>query len=130
MKEITGKQKAKSNLLPWEIKVDTTIIQNPQEIAKEFNNFFTSVGPTLAGKVPDTEKPFQDFLTSHNEKMQFEELNFDESEESFKSLKQNKVAGFDELSSNIIIDTYNSFKNILFHVFKVSIKRGIFPDNL
>ena len=129
-KEITGRQKTKSNLTPREIKDDKTIIQNLQEIAKVLNNFFTSVGPTLVGKIPDTEKPFQDFLTSHNEKMQFEELNFDESEESFKSLKQNKVAGFDELSSNIIIDTYNSFKNILFHVFKVSIKRGIFPDNL
>ena len=52
MKEITGKQKAKSNLLPREIKVDKTIIQNPQEIAKEFNKVFTSVGPTMAGKNP------------------------------------------------------------------------------
>ena len=43
MKEITGKQKTKSNLFPQEIKVDKTIIQNPQDIAKEFNKFFTSV---------------------------------------------------------------------------------------
>ena len=62
--------------------------------------------------------------------MQFEELNFDEFEEAFKSLKRNKAAGFDDLSSNIIIDAYDSLKNILFHVFKVSIKQGIFPDSL
>ena len=74
MKEITGKQKTKSNLLPWEIKGNKTIIQKPQEIVKEFNKFFTSVGPTLAGKIPDTEKSFQDFLSSHNDKMLFEEL--------------------------------------------------------
>ena len=86
MKEITGKQKTKSNLLPREIKVDKTIIQNPQEIAKELNNFFTSVGPTSAGKILDTEKSLQDFLTSNNEKIQFEELNFEEFEEAFKSL--------------------------------------------
>ena len=78
----------------------------------------------MAGKIPDTEKSFQDFLTSHNEKMQFEELNFDEFEEAFKT------AGFHDLSSNIIIDKYDSLKNILFHVFKVSIKQGIFPDSL
>ena len=124
MKEITGKQKTKSNLLPREIKVDKTIIQNPQEIAKEFNKVFTSVGPTMVRKIPYTEKSFQDFLTPHNEKMQFEELNFNECEEAFKSLKQNKAAGFDYLSSNIIIDAYDSLKNILFHVFKVSIKQG------
>ena len=65
-------------------------MQNPQEIVKKFNKFFTSVGPTLAEKMPGTDKSFQDFLTSHNEKIQFEELNFDESKEAFKSLKQNK----------------------------------------
>ena len=62
--------------------------------------------------------------------MQFEELNFDEFEEASKSLKQNKVAGFDDLSSIIIIDAYDSLKNILLHVFKVSIKQGIVPDSL
>ena len=34
MKEITGKQKAKSNLLLQEIKADKTIIQNLQDFAK------------------------------------------------------------------------------------------------
>ena len=62
--------------------------------------------------------------------MQFEESNFDEFEEAFKSLKRSKAAGFDDLRSNIIIDAYNSLKNILFHVSKVSIKQGIFPDSL
>ena len=62
--------------------------------------------------------------------MQFEELNFDEFVEAFKSLKWNKATDFDDLSSNIIIDAYDSLKNILFHVFKVSIKQGIFPNSL
>ena len=62
--------------------------------------------------------------------MQFEELNFDEFEGPFKSLKRNKAAGFDDLSSNIITDAYDSLKNILFHIFKVSMKQGIFPDRL
>ena len=109
MKEITGKQKTKSDLLPQEIKVGETIIQNPQDIAKDFNKFFTSVRSKLAKKIPNTEKIFQDFLTSHSEKMQFEELNFDKFEETFKSLKQNKGAGFDDWSSNIIIDVYDNF---------------------
>ena len=32
--------------------------------------------------------------------------------------------------SNIIIDAYDKLKNILFHIFKVSIQREIFPDSL
>ena len=84
MKEITGKQKTKLNLLPQGIKVDETIIQNPQDIAKEFNKFFTSIGSKLAKKIPNTEK-------MNNEKMQFEDLSFDEFEEAFKSLKRTKL---------------------------------------
>ena len=101
MKEITGKQETKSNILPIEIKVDKTIIQNPQDFAKEFNKFFTTVGPKLTKKIPNTEKEFQYFLTCHKRQMQFEELRFGEFEEACKSLKRNKV---DDLSSNIIID--------------------------
>ena len=56
MKEITRIQKTKSNLLPQEIIVDKSIIQNPQDIAEEFNKYFTSVGPKLARKIPNTEK--------------------------------------------------------------------------
>ena len=98
MKEITGKQKTKSKFFPPKIKVYKTIKQNPQNIPKEFNKFYTSVRPKLVKKIPDTEKTFQDVLTSHNEKIQFEEINFDEFEEGFKSLKRNKATGFDDLS--------------------------------
>ena len=62
--------------------------------------------------------------------MQFEELNFNEFEEAFKSLKRNKDACFDDLHGNIIINAYDSLKNILFHVSNVLIKQGTFPDSL
>ena len=62
--------------------------------------------------------------------MQFEELKFDELLGSTQSLKRNKATGFDDLSSNIITDAHDSLKNVLFHVFKVSIQQGIFPDSL
>ena len=126
MKEISWKQETKPNFLPQEIKVNKTIIQNPQDIAKEFNKFFTSVRPKLAKKIPKTDEKFQDFLTFHNEKMQFEELNFGEFEEAFKSLKRNKAASFDDLSRNIIIDVYDSSKNILFRVSRFQFNKEYF----
>ena len=55
--------------------------------------------------------------------MDFKELNFDEFEEVFKSLKWTKTADFDDLNSSIIIDAYDSLRNILSGVFKVSIKQ-------
>ena len=58
------------------------------------------------------------------------ELKFYEFEKAFKSLKRNKAVGFDDLSSNVIIDTYDSLTNILFHVFKSSIEQEIFPGSI
>ena len=46
----TWKQKTKSNLLHRGIKVNKIIMKNPQDIAKEFNKFFTSVEPKLPQK--------------------------------------------------------------------------------
>ena len=55
---------------------------------------------------------------------------FDEFEKAFKSLKGNKAACFDDLSSNSYTDAYDSLKNILFSVFKVSIQQVIFSNSL
>ena len=61
MKEITGKQKTKSNLLPREIKVHKTVTQKPQEIAKEFNKFFTSLDQHWRVKSPILKNHFKTF---------------------------------------------------------------------
>ena len=61
MKKTTGKRKTKSNLLPQEIKVDATIIQNPQDVAIEFNKFFTSVGSNWQKKSSTLKKHFKTF---------------------------------------------------------------------
>ena len=80
--------------------------------------------------MPDIEKNFEAFLTSLNYKMQFQELDFDEFEQALKSLKQNQATSFDDLGSDIITDAFDSVKNILSQVFKVSIQQGILPDRL
>ena len=56
--------------------------------------------------------------------------NVNEFEEAYERFKRNKAEGFHDLNSNIIIDAYDSLKNILFHVFKISIQQGIFPGCL
>ena len=68
MKKVTGKLKKKKkkteqklNLLPYENKVDKTITQNPQDVAKEVGNFFASVGPKLTKKSPTLKNHFKIF---------------------------------------------------------------------
>ena len=61
MKEITSKQKTKSDLLPREIKVNKTIIQKPQEIAKEFNKFLHLLDQHWRVKFPILKNHFKTF---------------------------------------------------------------------
>ena len=62
--------------------------------------------------------------------MQFEELNFDEFEEDFKSLKRNKAAGFGDSSSNFIIHAYDRLKISYFMCSRSLFNKEYFVDNL
>ena len=62
--------------------------------------------------------------------MEHKELSFQEFEKACKTLKGNKVIGCDGLSSNIIMDVYDSIKVILFKIFKESLEEAAFPEKL
>ena len=44
------------------INVDGEIIENPQNLANAFNEYFVGIGPNLASIIPDASKHFTDFL--------------------------------------------------------------------
>ena len=52
MKEKNGKLKLNSNNLPKILKTEGKTIYKENDIAEEFNNFFTNIGPKLAEKIP------------------------------------------------------------------------------
>ena len=62
MKEITGKQKIKSNSLPKAIKTKQGITEKESKIAKEFNKYFASVGTPLTSKIPIVTKDVSEYL--------------------------------------------------------------------
>ena len=130
MKEINGKLKQKAINLPKILKIGSNTLSNKNDIAKEFNNFFTNVGPKLAEKIPLVQQSFEDYLSQSETSMDNDELSFEEFETAFKSLKRNKASGVDDLSCNVIIDTYDYIKLPLFNIFQTSIREGVFPDKL
>ena len=130
MKEIAGKNKTKSVNLPKMLKTNTGFIYNQEQIANEFNNFFTNVGPNLANKIPTVQKSFEEYLNKSESFIDNPELSYDEFEKAFTSLQRNKASGIDNFNSNVILDNYDEIKEPLFKVCKTSINEGIFPDPL
>ena len=67
---------------------------------------------------------------SFNDTISDFDLTTKEFETAFKPLKHNKAAGIDIINSNIVLDTYDEIKDILFLIFKTSLQQGTFPNKL
>ena len=48
----------------------------------------------------------------------------------FFPLKTNKGPGYDEISSNVIINCFNELNDPLENLFEKSIEKGVFPETL
>ena len=57
-------------------------------------------------------------------------MSINELKEAFFSLQTNKSPGHDEISFNVIKSCFGSLSKSLFHIFRLSLEEGIFPDDL
>ena len=62
--------------------------------------------------------------------MKYEELSAKEFEVAFRSLKKNKCTGFDKIDSNIVIESFLELAYPLFHLCRLSLKEGVFPNSM
>ena len=102
MKEITGKIKQKNITFPEALKINKNSLYSSEQIANEFNSFFTNVGPSLAEKIPPVSTSYREYLVSFNDAISDSDLTTEEFEAAFKSLKRNKAAGIETINSNIV----------------------------
>ena len=107
MKEIIGKKKCNSQILPKQILVDKIEVNDTRSIAEKFNEFYVNVGPNLAKKIPQSDINFESYLPKVNATLKESSLTENELEEAVKSLKKNKASGPDGLDVNIIICLQN-----------------------
>ncbi|XP_065642827.1 uncharacterized protein LOC136074439 [Hydra vulgaris] len=122
--KIIGKPKVNESF-PKILHIKNKTIDNENNIANEFNNFFVNIGPKLAAKIPNVNKSFKEYLQCNKNQFKNENLTFKEYETAFKSLKRNKSSGIDGININIVIDCFNELKVSLFKICKRSLNEGI-----
>ena len=106
-------------------------IEDESDIATRMNEYFSSIGKTLASKIEASSKTFSSFLPKDNfDKISNKKLTTKEFNIALSSLKRNKGNGFDKISSNIILDVKEKISLPLKHIFSISLQKGIFPDSL
>ena len=102
MKVLIGKtQKSESHLL-GKLLINEQEVSVTQEIANEFNTFFTNIGPEFAKKIPNASRPFESYIKKVDTTIPTNSFSINEVKEAFFSLKINKSSGYDEISFNLI----------------------------
>ena len=130
MKEITGKIKVLDDTFPHKIIINNKEISDEKIIADEFNSYFINVGTNLAAKIPHSGKHFSDYLSESRHILSEEQLTINEFREAFQSIKRNKACGFDEISPNVVKSSYEELVIPLFHICKLSLQSGCFPNQM
>jgi hypothetical protein len=85
-----------------EIDANGTSIKDPKSIANKFNEYFVSIGPTLANKIePLTDNPTK-YIKPVKNSMFLQPCDEAEIINIVKLLSSNKAAGFDDISPSVI----------------------------
>ena len=100
------------------------------EIASHFNKYFVDIGPTLAKNIPPSTNSFTSYLSKTQYCLKNQTFTSAELETAFFSIEKNKAPGYDDISSNVILNSYSELKDVLFDIFNKSVNSGIFPDAL
>ena len=95
IKEILGKNALNSKKLPNLIILEGKSIFKEEDIATEFNRFFTEIGPKLAKKVKKARKKYTDYLELNPNKLQHNLLTLKELDEAVETLQRHKSCGYD-----------------------------------
>ena len=77
-------------------------VSGKEEMANEFNTFFTNIGTELAKNIPNASRPFESYIKKVDTTMPTDFLAINEVKEAFFSLKINKSPAYDEISFNVI----------------------------
>ena len=124
MKEIAGT----INTCPKALKIGKKLLYSAEQIANEFNSFFTNVRPSLAETILPISTSFTEYLMSFSDAISDSDLTIEVFETAFESIKRNKAAVIDNINSNIVLDTCDEFKDILFLFSKTSLRQGTFSN--
>ena len=130
MKELIGKTRKSEPHLPGKRLIYEQEVSGKEEIANEFNTFFTNIGAELVKNIPNASSLFESYIKKVDTTMPRDSLTINEVKEAFFSLKRNKSPGCDEISFNAIKICFSQLNMPLKYLFDMSLESRIFPNKL
>ena len=128
-KRKTTAQKEKT-LQQYLLSYDGKILKDEIEIANAFNNYFTSIGPSLANKFQQNNNYLKYLEDAPNCKLYFEPVEEHYIIKIIDKLKNKKSLGIDGISNSLIkLSKYVLVKPLAIMVNQM-LNTGIFPSQL
>ena len=129
LKEIVNK--GKQSQIQSKFKVsDNSITTNKTLISDKFNDFFTSIGPSLAKKIPQQNvSPMEYMQEKLVNSMFMEPVKEDEVTTIISNLK-NSAPGHDEITAGTLKGVLAAINHPLVYILNLSLSEGLFPDEL
>lgn len=116
---------------PSTFRVADREISDPVEIANGFCDYFTNLGPSLAGKIPASNKPFSSLLKSNVVNSVFFPSTYQqEIVEICASLRSGSAAGFDNIHTDVVQQNIDIISKPLTRIINLSLSSGTVPKQL
>ena len=117
--------------MPSTFRVADREISDPVEIAIGFCDYFSNLGPSLAEKIPTSNKPFSNFLKSDVVNSVFFPSTYQqEIVEICASLRSGSAAGFDNIHIDVVKQNIDIISKPLTRIINLSLSSGIVPKQL
>jgi len=107
------------------------VINSPQQIANEFNEYFVNIGKNLANSIKHCDKSFTSYLSnSPSNSLAMFFTNSHEIINILMSLKNKHSAGFDNIPVSIVKKCISIIAEPIASLVNCSFSTGSFPDKL
>ena len=113
------------------IKIDNTIISNPNQITESFNNFFTKIGENLAQSLGNNEpEDYKEYLGDPiPQSLSLTETDQTEIGRLLENIDPKKSTGNDDLPGIFLKISAPTIAGPLSKLFNLSINSGEYPKN-
>ena len=123
IKEAIGKNSSRRQKFPKEINLESKFITSTESIAENFTKYFAEIGPNLANKISTPLANFDTYLNNKCNIFQLEnDLGVSELKGALYSLKTNKSPIYDNISSNMIKQCFDTLKRALHHIYNICVR--------
>ena len=113
------------------IKIDDILFSDDLEIANNFNNFFSKIGPKTAEKVHHTNKNFRDFLpTPPLNSLFMQPIDENAIVSTVNGMEKKSSKDINDISIMFLSEHIREVAGPLAHIFNLSLQKGIFPSRM